>query len=899
MKKSIIFLFAISSYLALSAQKKVIDYSVYGNWNGFYNPKISNDGKYAAFPNNDQGGKLMVRATDLHFEKEIFGASNPFFTADNNFLVFNITGDSIGILNLQKKDLKFIEAANEFQLSEETKEPLLAYYSAKNHQLVLKNLYTGEERKKSSVDGYKISDDGKEVIMQIMLRNNNDTAYKIVWWNVQNDKQQTILNSAKKSSGFTFDINKIQITFFSENALVYFKQGMNSAIELVNEKSSDLKKGMIVCSSYQPLKFSLNGSRIFFYIKDSSPTGEIKEDASRVDIWNYKDDYPQEQQLKTLKDGYGNTKLAAVNLDSKKIIQIEKDNDDWTSTKLADGGNYDYALVKTISDWSQDDWRLSARPSIYLVSLKDGSRKIIKEKLSGSYTNHFSPTGKYVIWYDRELKNYFAYNTITQTLKNITNKFPGILYNDEKDEPALPHAYGMDCWLENDKAVLVYDKYDIWQIDPEAHEAPVCITEGYGRKHNIALRDLSINGDYFSANTIDANNRLLLGGFNYTNKNYSFFVKNIIEKGFLEKLSTSAHSYYFNFPNGAGIGVNGSKPIKAKNADVYIVERCSATEYPNFYTTKDFRSFDQLTNLQPQKNYNWLTSELVHWKTFDGKKGEGILYKPENFDPKKKYPIIYHFYEKNSNALNNFLLPEWSGGVMNIPTFVSRGYLVFVPDIYYTIGAPAESAYNFVASAAKHFSKLPWIDVSRMGIQGHSFGGYEVNCIITRTNMFAAAVSAAGLCDMVSAYGTLRHAWGVTALNLIETGQTRIGKTPWEKPDLFIKNSPLFQANKVSTPLLMMSNKLDGQVNWEQGVEFFTALRRLDKRVWMLQYDEGDHQAYRPKDSKDFTMRMDQFFDHYLKGAPAPKWMTQGVPAKLKRIETGFETDETAIKNEK
>ncbi len=273
----------------------------------------------------------------------------------------------------------------------------------------------------------------------------------------------------------------------------------------------------------------------------------------------------------------------------------------------------------------------------------------------------------------------------------------------------------------------------------------------------------------------------------------------------------------------------------------------------------------------------------------DGRPNQGILYKPENFDPRKKYPIIFYYYEKLSDELHLFSNPASTEGPINIPWFVSRGYLVFTPDISYSLGEPGASALNSVVSAAKYLEKFPWLDASKMGLQGHSWGGYETNYIISHTNMFAAAASAAGPSDFVSGYGSLLGS-GESAQFFYEIHQMRIGATLGDRPDLYISNSPVFNVNSVTAPLLIMHNKRDVPVPWSQGVEFFTGLRRLNKEVWMLQYDDQGHILY-GKAAMDYTIRLTQFFDHYLKGFPAPMWMTKGRPAKLKGVDDRFELD--------
>ncbi|HEY1200078.1 MAG TPA: prolyl oligopeptidase family serine peptidase, partial [Niastella sp.] len=275
----------------------------------------------------------------------------------------------------------------------------------------------------------------------------------------------------------------------------------------------------------------------------------------------------------------------------------------------------------------------------------------------------------------------------------------------------------------------------------------------------------------------------------------------------------------------------------------------------------------------PERNYNWLTSELVSWRTLDGSISQGVLYKPENFDSSRRYPLIFDYYDKRSIELNVYRIPGYSDGEINIPWFVSNGYMVFIPDIHYKIGHVGESVLNSIISAARILSSRTYIDSTRMGIVGHSFGGYETNYLLTHSTIFAAAISSAGFCDLMGMYGSL---WedGSSFSEYFELRAGRMGVTPWENREAYISNSPIFNVDKVVTPVLMMNNVDDKAVPFSQGVQFFTALRRLGKKAWMLQYEDEGHSLYSLEAKADYTIRTTQFLDHFLKGKPAPGWMS-------------------------
>jgi dipeptidyl aminopeptidase/acylaminoacyl peptidase len=307
-------------------------------------------------------------------------------------------------------------------------------------------------------------------------------------------------------------------------------------------------------------------------------------------------------------------------------------------------------------------------------------------------------------------------------------------------------------------------------------------------------------------------------------------------------------------------------------------------------TASTFAKEQKLSSInQQQSGYNWGTAELFKWTTFNGKKSEGILYKPEDFDAKKKYPMIIYFYEKLSDGLYGYQAPAPTPSRLNIPFFVSRGYLVFAPDISYTKGHPGKDAYNYIVSGAKALTKYPWVDAKNIGIQGQSWGGYQVAYLVTATDMFKAAWAGAPVVNMFSAYGGIRWESGMNRQFQYEKTQSRIGATPWQRPDLYMENSPFFHLPKVKTPLVIMANDADGAVPWYQGIEFFTALRRLNKPVWMLTYNGEAHNLVERRNRKDIQVREQQFFDWQLKGAKPAKWITEGIPAVKKGKDWGLE----------
>lgn len=753
--------------------------------------------------------------------------------------------------------------------------------------LVLRNLQTGEEKVYKLVSDYFFSEPGNALLMRITKANGNSSSVPaLLWASLPGGKVDTVMKQFNDLKSISFDETGNQVVFVAERDSVskalskfyklwYFKAGMDSAQVKVERATAGVRKGLTVSENYF-LTFSKDGSKLFFglaQVKKPKDTTLVDFETARLDVWHYNDDYLQPQQLVQLNNDLRRSYTSVLHIASGKVVQLGSDSTE--NIQIVNEGNSDFVLATSSKgNRVEAQWQGFARQRAFIVSLGDGSAKLVKDKQRGFFTA--SPSGKFVLWYDMATKNYFTYEIATGAVKNITQKITAHLYDDEDDHPDDPSSFGTAGWLDNDAAVLINDRYDIWQVDPTGAKAPVSVTNGYGKKNKIVLRYVRQD---FEKRTITPDEQAILEAFNRTNKYDGYYTKKLGAAGDPELLTAGPYTY--------------AMPRKAKNATAYIVGRMNVQESSNIYTSTDLKNFTQLSAINPQqKDYNWMTAELVKWKMFDGKEAEGLLFKPEDFDPKKKYPVIFYFYERNADGLYNYRTPAPSASTVNIAYFVSNGYLVFDPNIYYKNGEPGESAYNSVVSAARHMAKMPWVDSTKMAIQGQSWGGYQVAYLVTRTKMFAAAGAGAPVANMTSAYGGIRWGTGLNRQFQYEHSQSRIGATLWQKPELYLKNSPLFKADKVTTPLLIMHNDADGAVPWYQGIEYFTALRRLGKKVWMLQYNGEDHNLVERRNRKDLSVRLGQFFDHYLKGAPAAKWIAEGVPATDKGVDWGLNIEE-------
>ncbi|MEQ9413622.1 MAG: prolyl oligopeptidase family serine peptidase, partial [Cyclobacteriaceae bacterium] len=561
--------------------------------------------------------------------------------------------------------------------------------------------------------------------------------------------------------------------------------------------------------------------------------------------------------------------LAAINLGTKKMVQLA---DEAIPTVLpGDEGNSNILMGKTNVPYLKAiTWEGGVPQDLYLFNLQSESKKKVASAIRG-FTD-LSPKGNYVYWFSEPDTAWFAYAVKTEKIVQLTSSLDVKFADELDDHPDYPGRYGAAGWTADDELFIAYDRYDLWAFDPQNNKAPVNLTK-IGRQQKITFRYMELDDE---ERFIDPSKELLLSSFDETTKASGFYTLSLKNGKLTKRISDD-----FRFGN----------VEKAKLADQLLFTRESFREFPDVWTTTDtkFSNIKKLSEANPQmKNYFWGNVSLVKWNSLDNVPLEGLLYKPEGFDPSKKYPMIVYFYERNSDNLHDYTHPTPLRSTINRTTYVSDGYLVFVPDIVYKIGFPGESAYNSIMPGVTSLMEKGFVDEKNIGIQGHSWGGYQAAYLVTRTNLFKAAEAGAIVANMTSAYGGIRWGSGMSRMFQYERTQSRIGGTLWEKPLLYLENSPLFFADKIETPVLLLHNDADTAVPWYQGIEMYMAMRRLNKPVWMLNYNGEPHWPVKRENRMDFQIRMKQFFDFYLKGAEEPEWMKEGVPAIEKGIKTGY-----------
>ena len=641
--------------------------------------------------------------------------------------------------------------------------------------------------------------------------------------------------------------------------------------ELINRTTVGLPNGWVL-SPNQPLNFSDDASRLFLGTAPAplqKDTTILAENRPNVQVWNWDEPVQYTVQNYNVKRDLKKSYAAVYWMNNNKLIQIS--DEELPNSQLPVKGMGDWAIISTSKPYSVSSmWEGRTRSDYYKVSLATGERTLIAK---ADYTSYrLSPAAKYASSYSQPDSCWYAINLADNRKIRLTTPQSFPAWDEESDYPDYPRPHGSAGWTKDDSAILIYDRYDIWSFDPEGKKAPVKLTKN-GRDSKVAYRRINLDREQ---EYVDLSKPVMMAGFNEKDKTTGIY---------RAKLSASENPTLL-----VGGSYNFGNVVKAKGADKYIYTRENYEVFPDIWATDaSFKKSVQLTQgIRQQEPYIWGTAELISWTSLDGKALEGVIYKPANFDPNKKYPMIVNFYERNSETLHAYHMPEAHRSTIDYSMYLSNGYIVFNPDVRYRDGYPGESCYNCVMPGISEVLSRGYVDAKRIGAQGHSWGGYQVAYLATRTGLFAAIESGAPVVNMFSAYGGIRWGSGLARSFQYEHTQSRLGATPWSDPRRYYENSPLFLMDKVVTPILIMHNDQDGHVPWYQGIEYFVALKRLGKPAWMLNYTGEPHWPTKTPNKLDFQIRMKHFFDHFLKGEPMPKWMKEGVPAVKQPFELGY-----------
>jgi dipeptidyl aminopeptidase/acylaminoacyl peptidase len=749
--------------------------------------------------------------------------------------------------------------------------------------LVLRHLDSGEEKQIPCVLSFAFDSaslylafvvadpEGKDNGLYFMDLKEKDSPRNVII--KSQDRLCSSLTWAKKGSKLAFlskegeEANK-NIKSFS----LWFWDGKTGKASQV-VKAQDAPEGWLIPEKNE-VSWSEDEKRIFFGFKPEEFHVEEEEaekdkeekidlfdfkkilEKREVDVWHWNDPLINPNQKKVWPRLKDQTYTAVYHFDTKRLVALA--DREIPTVRLSKSG--EHALGVSGVPYQKERTWYGDLNDIYIVNMLDGSRKKIASRLEDHYS--ISPGGRFVVFYrDR---HWHLFDGKAGSEKSLTENLKVPFYNEDHDYPYKVPSYGYAGWVKDDKAILLYDKYDIWQFSTQTGEA-LNITAGTGRKSNIIFRVIRLDPekDFF-----EEKEKLLLSAYHDLEKHYGFFegkVGNAGVKRLLEEMKR------FDFL------------AKAKEADVLMYTRESYQEYPDIWISGvGFASPKKVTDVNPQvSEFAWGSAELVEWESLDGIPLQGVLIKPGNYEPDKRYPVIVYFYRFFSQRLY-----EFNQVVVNhrpcFPFYASNGYALFLPDIRFEVGRPGFATTKCLVPGVQKLIDIGIADPDAIGLHGHSWSGYQTAFIITQTDIFTCAIAGAPVSNMTSAYSGIRWSTGLARQFQYEKSQSRIGGSLWEYPERYIENSPVFFADRINTPLLIEFGDEDGAVPWYQGIELYLAMRRLGKDCVFLQYRGEPHHLQKYANKLDYSIKMKEYFDHYLKGLPAPDWIKDGVPFRGK-----------------
>lgn len=577
-------------------------------------------------------------------------------------------------------------------------------------------------------------------------------------------------------------------------------------------------------------------------------------------IWNYQDPRLQSEQIVEEGRDRSFSYLSEYRLASRKFIRIADDTVRQETLAPRDRyaiglGDRPYELAGHLDGQTYDD--------IYVTDLATGRRALAVQH--ARWRDEPAPDGIHFAFFRDG--NYWIYNMATGASRNLTASAPVSFVNTADDHNLKKPPLPIVGWSRDSRDLLLTDSWDIWKV-PLAGGTAVNLTAD-GKRDGIRYRR-PVNFDAVADPTIrgfDLSKPVYLDAYGEWTKKDGIAVLTPGEPG--------AHRLMFDEASYAGLA-------KAQDAPVYLYTRQTFKDAPDYYVAgANLADAARITDTAAQvKPYLWTSGTiLVNYTGYNGDHLQGALHLPPNYVKGKQYPMIVEFYEKMSQNAYQFPRPALSGGAFNVADYLSHGYAVFNPDISYKVDDPGISSATCLVNAVKAAIATGVPDPAHIGIHGHSWGGYQTAFVITQTHLFAAAAAGAPLTDMISMYGVIYKNSGETNGQIFEASQGRFSGPPWQLWSVYTRNSPVANVANVTTPLLMLSDYNDGDVDFTQGMEYFNALRRMHKPVVLLDYPSQNHSLSKRVDMKDYTVRMMQFFNHFLKGGPMPDWYGRGVPA--------------------
>jgi dipeptidyl aminopeptidase/acylaminoacyl peptidase len=878
----------------VAQEKKMVTPDDYKLWENLGSTDLSPDGNWVAYSigKQEDNDTLFVSNMGGTLHKLPF-ASGGIFSADNKWFAYRIgvsykeqeaarEGNKpidfkMGLLNLQTGEKENIPNLARMDFSKDGK--FLAIYIAKPRDskekgstLLLRDLSKGTTRNIGNVTEFSFNKKGDR--LAYITENNAFKSVELI--NLSNASVAVVASDTSSFSKLTWHKEGNSLAFYQEMKHKDFEEESQLVHHYTNiyaspalktldpTKTAGFPEAMRIFASSN-LMISDDQQTLFFGLQEwtRKDTSKVKpknnEKLPGVDVWHYQDNEIQPRQKITYNQDKNRSHLSAWWPAQNKFVRIADDNQPETSLT----GNHKQAIAFNSNDYKpafKEDYA-----DFYLVDVATGSKKKILEKqLSGFNAARTSPDGKYLSYFKDQ--NWWIYDIAANTHTNITKDLGIPLHNINYDGPGTAGPFGNPGWTKGDREFLVYDQFDIWAISPDGKTRKK-LTDG--RKDQTIFRIQRLD---FEEPAIDLTKPQILAATGDKSKKTGYY-----------KLDPKAGISQLIFEDMA-IG----RITKAKDADKYLYVKQAYHISPTLYhTAADLKNPREVIRTNKhQDQFHWGKSELITYKNADGKELQGALFYPANYEPGKQYPMVTYIYEILSNTVHFYTNPS-ERSAYNTANFTSDGYFVFRPDIVYDLDDPGVSAVKCVVPAVEEVLKTGMIDRSKLALMGHSWGAYQTSFIITQTDLFAGAVAGAPLTDMISMSLSIYWNTGTPDQKIFETSQGRFTGPWYEQYEAHKRNSPIYGAQNIKTPLLVAFGDKDGAVDWQQGIEMYGTMRRMEKPHVLLVYEGENHGLAKRENQMDYYNRTNDWFNTFVLKKDAPKWITDGISymEKMKAME--------------
>ncbi|UFH36532.1 alpha/beta hydrolase family protein [Flavobacterium acetivorans] len=830
-------------------EKKQLTAADYALWAKLGPQELSDNGQWVSYNLSYESHQDTLFVRDTHTLKTyaLAKGKNGKFSKDDFFTYF-AAPDTLNVLDLKKDKVKIFSHVKDYLFANDDRFLILTIDYQKERKIVICKTNGQILKSIDSVLSFSLNPD--KTIMGIVTKSKKGIVAELVFMQEHfrhlkmvesQDENFEKITWSKKAKALSF--YGISMTDPIPNITLYHYTIDQKKLAVFDSSRADFPKAMQLSNDIAPLTLSDDGNRVFMKVSKNEAVLTVTDTAM---VWNTTDPllYPERKQMK-------NTIFYSVWWPkSNRYLQIT----DAALSRMMLNGNQSVALLFD-SETHHPQFKDNKDVTSWLLDLDTGHKQLFLKK-HPSLDNPIlaSPSGGYFSYFKDS--NWWVYNIAQATHTNVTQNRTAFSHHPYVvQEDAQP--FGLASWSTNDKSLLVYDQFDLWEITPNGSTAQRLTS---GKEDNlvyrIALREQvqriapNYSGMTSACFNLDKNLILKVHSTDYTASGYSLWQRTkglqslVFEKKKMDNLITS------------------------KKGNTYVYREETFEHSPALVFKSDAKAVPKLickSNSQQQK-YLWSKAQSISYINSTGTPLLGVLFYPADYDPHKKYPMVVHIYQKQSQELHQYVNPSLHNSAgFNVRNLVAQGYFVLYPDIVYHQGQPGKSAMDCVLAAVDQSLLTASISPEHIGLIGHSFGGYETNFIISHNNRFAAAVAGAGVADLTSFYLQINGVTGKANYWRFEFQQFRMGTSLFENKQGYLNNSPILDAANVNTPLLSWSGDSDPQVHYLQTVHFFMALRRMQKPSTMLLYPNEGHALEQRKNQQHLTQHIEKWFDHYLK----------------------------------